>query len=196
MQIDFFSHDRYVIRKQVFKIFGAAFHIYDPQGQLLAYCKLKAFKLKEDLRLYTDENMTSELMVIKARNIIDFGATYDVQDPTEEEPLGSLRRHGFTSMVRDKWVVMDPAGQEICEINEDSLVNALVRRFGGALAMFFPQKFTGTVAGQPVLEFNQNFNPFIHKIALDFSADHDQLLDRRLGIAAAILLCAIEGRQR
>jgi hypothetical protein len=46
-----------------------------------------------------------------------------------------------------------------------------------------------------VLTFQQNFNPFLAKIDLDFSSDVNGLLDRRLGIAAAILLCAIEGKQ-
>ena len=36
---------------EVLKIFGAAFHIYDPHGALVGYCKQKAFKLKEDIRM-------------------------------------------------------------------------------------------------------------------------------------------------
>jgi hypothetical protein len=49
--------------------------------------------------------------------------------------------------------------------------------------------------GVPVCSFKQNVNPFVMKISLDFSADVNRLLDRRLGLAAAILLCAIEGKQ-
>ncbi len=46
--------EHYTIRRKVLKIFGAAFHIYDPHGNLAGYCKQKAFKLKEDIRIYTD----------------------------------------------------------------------------------------------------------------------------------------------
>ena len=60
---------------------------------------------------------------------------------------------------------------------------------------FIPQKYVGTVRGQPVCEFRQHFNPIIQKITLDFSLDTANLLDRRLGLAAAILLSAIEERQ-
>lgn len=42
---------------------------------------------------------------------------------------------------------------------------------------------------------HQNFNPFTLRYELDFSADVMGKLDRRLGIAMAVLLCAIEGRQ-
>jgi hypothetical protein len=41
----------------------------------------------------------------------------------------------------------------------------------------------------------QKFNPFVMKINLDYSMDVNGLLDRRLGIAEAILLCAMEGKQ-
>ena len=57
------------------------------------------------------------------------------------------------------------------------------------------QKYHGVVQGEQVCIFKQNFNPFVMKINLDFSMDAKGLLDRRLGIAGAILLCAIEGRQ-
>ncbi|MNR57283.1 hypothetical protein D3C85_1780200 [compost metagenome] len=50
------------------------------------------------------------------------------------------------------------------------------------------------VNGTKVAEFKQNFNPFVQKLNLDFSADHNKL-DRRLGLAGAVLLIAVEGSQ-
>ena len=73
--------ESYTIRQKVFKIWGNAFHIYGADGSLAGYCRQKALKLKEDLRFYTDESMSAELFVIKARSVIDFGATYDVKLP-------------------------------------------------------------------------------------------------------------------
>jgi hypothetical protein len=35
----------------------------------------------------------------------------------------------------------------------------------------------------------------VKKIAIDFRHDTGGRLDRRLGLAAAVLMCAIEGRQ-
>jgi hypothetical protein len=46
-----------------------------------------------------------------------------------------------------------------------------------------------------VFDFRQTRNPFLTKTYLDFSADAGGALDRRLGLAAAILICAIEGKQ-
>jgi hypothetical protein len=46
-----------------------------------------------------------------------------------------------------------------------------------------------------VCTFQQNFNPFVRKLTVDFTGDTQGRLDKRLGLAAGILLAAIEGRQ-
>ena len=187
-----FSHQRYLVRRKIFKIFGAAFHIYDPLGELVFYSKMKAFKLKEDIRLYANKDMQTELLVIQARNIIDISAAYDVIDPASNRKIGALKRKGLKSILKDEWIIMDANDQEVGLIKEDSAILALIRRF---LTNLIPQKYYGELNGRNVCEFKQNFNPFVMKINLDFSMDNEGLLDRRLGIAAAVLLCAIEGKQ-
>ena len=189
-----FRYPSYLLRRQFLKIFGAAFHIYGPNGDLMFYSKQKAFRLKEDIRLYADENATEEVLTIQARSWLDFAAAYDVTDAQTGEKVGGMKRRGFRSMVRDEWTIMDVNDNDIGLIQEDSTVMGLVRRFV-PFGDWVPQKFVGTVQGQPVLQFSQQFNPIIQKIDLDFSVDTGDLLDRRLGIAAAVLLCAIEGRQ-
>lgn len=211
--------DRFLVRQKVFKLLGEAFHVYDPAGNLLLYCKLKAFKLKEDIRLYASEAQETPLLTIKARSILDFGAAYDVIDMTPGGPavggpfqpgqtlqyaataeggrkVGALRRKGLRSMFRDAWEILDAGDNLIGTIQEDSGVKAFVRRFVDSASTFMPQAFHGEVGGQRVFEFRQNFNPFVKKLQCDFSMDPETRIDRRLGIAAAILLAAIEGRQR
>lgn len=183
------------MRRKVFKLLGAAFHVYDMQGNLLMYSKQKAFKLKEDIRIYTGEDMQSELLTIQARQIIDFSAAYDVVDSQARAKVGSLKRKGWKSMLRDEWVVMDPYDREIGTIVEDSTTLALVRRFIDAASLFLPQKFHAEFAGGTVATFQQNINPFVRKLTVDFSMDPHGRFDRRLGLAAAALLSAIEGKQ-
>ena len=193
-----YHQNQYLIRRKFFKIFGASFHIYDMNGNLAFFSKQKAFKLKEDIRVFGDQAMTSELLCIKARGVIDLGMTYDVIDSTTQQVIGSLRRKGLKSIIRDSWVINDVNDQEFGTIQEESGALAILRRFlGGPLVqMLAPQKYNGYVGAVPVLEFKQNRNPFIQKIQLDYEPDVNGLLDRRLGIAAAALLCAVEGRQR
>jgi uncharacterized protein YxjI len=188
-----FGQRRYVIRRQFFKLFGGAFHIYDEAGNVAFYSKMKAFKLKEDLRVFTGEDMQQEVLTIQARSIIDFSATYDVTDAATGRKVGALRRKGLKSVLRDEWLILDVNDQELGTIQEDSMLLAIVRRF---LTNLVPQTFQGSVGGVPVFTFRQHFSFFVQKISLDFSADASGRLDRRLGIATAVLLCAIEGRQQ
>ncbi len=187
-----FRHESYLVRRKVFRILGGSFHIYDPSGNVAFYSEQKAFKLKEDIRLYSGEDKARELLHIQARDILDFSAAYDVIDSSTGMKVGTLRRQGTKSIFRDEWTIMDAQEREIGVIQEENLHLALIRRF---LLSLIPQTYGGTVNGEQVCFFRQNFNPFVEKINLDYSMDKKGLLDRRLGIAAAILLCAIEGRQ-
>ncbi len=187
-----FQETHYLVRKKIFSLFGHSFHIFNASGDLLFYSKMKAFKLKEDIRVYTSEDMTEEVLVIKARNILDFSATYDVVDPQTQQKVGAIKRKGLKSILKDEWLLLDAMDNEVAVLQEDNLLMALLRRF---LSNLIPQSFQISMQGQPVADFCQNFNPFVLKLNLDFSADRSARLDRRLGIAAAILLCAIEGRQ-
>jgi uncharacterized protein YxjI len=193
MTAERFEYQTYLVRRKILKLFGGAFHIYDPTGQVVLYSRLKAFKLKEDIRLYTGEDMQTEVLVISARQILDIAATYDVTDPTTGEKVGALRRKGLKSILKDEWLFLDANDREMGMLTEDSMALALVRRF---LTNLIPQKFHGQINEMPVCTFKQHFNPFVMKITVDFSQDMNRLLDRRLGLAAAILLCAIEGRQQ
>ena len=207
------GHDRFTIRQKVFKLLGEAFHVYDPAGNLVLYCKLKAFKLKEDIRLFASEDQQVPVLAIKARRAIDFSAAYDVIDLTADggsaaggvleyasnpdggRKVGALRRKGMKSLLRDAWEILDAGDNVIGTISEDSGFKAFVRRFVDYAAAFMPQAFHGEVGGQRVFEFRQNFNPFVKKLECDFTMDTGRQVDRRLGVAAAVLLAAIEGRQ-
>lgn len=186
-----FQHSTYLVRRKVLKLFGGAFHIWDGGGNLVFFSKMKAFKLREDIRLYTGEDLRTELLLIQARQIIDFAAAYDVVDPVTGDKVGALKRKGLKSIVRDQWVLMDAADREIGVIGEDTVGLALLRRLIGLI----PQKYHAEIGTQLVATFKQNFNPFVYRITLDFSPDTQGLLDRRLGLAAGVLLAAVEGKQ-
>ncbi|MEX2104320.1 MAG: hypothetical protein WD907_03185 [Bacilli bacterium] len=188
-----FNQQKYQIRKKVLSLAGATLQIFDADGQEILFSKMKAFKLKEDIRLYSGEDMQDEYLTIHARSIIDFSATYDVFDAKTSEKIGAFRKKGLKSVLKDEWMILDNNDFEIGLIKEDHLALALLRRF---LTNLVPQRYHVELSGKSVGTFQQNFNPFVVKLNLDFSMDNDHLLDRRLGIAAGILLCAIEGKQK
>ncbi|MFW6303327.1 MAG: hypothetical protein ACOC2L_01785, partial [Candidatus Sumerlaeota bacterium] len=75
-----FTDQQYLVRRKILKLIGADFHIYDQGQRVVGFCNMKGFKLREDLRVYTDESKSQEVFRISARNIIDFGGTYDIID--------------------------------------------------------------------------------------------------------------------
>lgn len=187
-----YTHTQYLLRRQFAKLFGATFRIYDPAGQLVFFVQQKAFKLKEDIRVFSDESQGTEMLSIKARQILDFEAAYDVFDSLTGQKVGALKRKGWKSLIRDEWIVMDPQDRELGKIVEDNPSLALVRRF---LTNLVPQNFDVLYGPKKVLDLRQHFNPFLYKMDVDFSVDSTAAMDRRLGIAAAVLITAVEGRQ-
>lgn len=189
-----FGHQTYLVRKKFWQFFGGSFYVYDPNGALVLFSKLKAFKLKEDIRIFTDEDLQTEALSIKARSVLDFSGSYDVYDSATGQRIGALRRKGLkSSFYKDEWVILDAAEREIGLIQEDNAFLALLRKY--LLGALIPQSFNTQIGGRTVATFNQHFNLFAMKLTLDFSPDPEHHFDRRLGIAAGILLCAIEGKQ-
>jgi uncharacterized protein YxjI len=186
-----FMHNQYLLKRQAIALQGK-FRFYDPNGNLVMYSEQKMFKLREDIRVYSDESKSQEVLSIKARQIIDFSAAYDVIDATNNEHVGTLRRKGLRSMLRDEWEILNPAGQVIGSLFEDSMGLAIVRRL---LVSLIPQNYDISIGQSIVADLKQRFNIFRYELDLDFSMNTANQLDRRLGIAAGILLAAVEGKQ-
>lgn len=184
-------HDEYVIRRKFLRLFGNEFRVFDPAGNQVLFSRQKAFKLREDIRVWSGDDMQTELLRIAARQIVDFSAAFDVVDSTTNTKVGAFKRKGLKSIVRDEWILMDANDHEIGLFQEDSMGMAILRRFINII----PQKFHMDVGAAHVANLRQNWNPFVVKVTVDFSPDTQRLLDKRLGIAVAILHSAIEGRQ-
>lgn len=187
-----FMHNTYLIRRQVFALTGK-FRVFDPSENLVLFSEQKMFRLREDIRVYSDESKTQEVLNIKARQIIDFSAAYDVMDSMTGEKVGVLRRKGWRSMFRDEWEVLDASDQPRGMLFEDSMQLAMLRRF--LLGSLLPQNYDLTIGETRVADLRQRFNLFRYELDLDFSMDSARMLDRRLGIAAGILLATVEGKQ-
>ena len=181
--------DRVLMRRKVLAI-APQFQIFDEQGGMLLHCQQKLFKLKEDIRVYSDTSKQHEIMTIQARQILDFSAAYDVVDTQNHVKVGALRRKGWKSLFRDEWEILDPQDQSIGWMRETGF--ALLRRFFN----FLPQSFAIEINGAPAGVVKQSFNPFVFKAWMDLTQDPERKLDRRLAMAAGVLLMAIEGRQR
>jgi len=187
-----FQFPTYLLKRQAIALTGK-FRFYDPAGRLVMFSEQKMFRLREDIRVYDGEDKAREVLSIKARQIMDFSAAYDVIDTEMNQKVGVLRRKGLRSLLRDEWEVLDVNDNVIGKLFEDSIGLALLRRL--VLGSWLPQNYDITVGESRVADLKQRFNPFRYELDLDFSMDAGRLLDRRVGIAAGILLAAVEGKQ-
>lgn len=186
-----FQQDRFVAQQKIFSLVPQ-FRFLDLNGNILAFMRKKVFTWKDEIRVYTDETQTMELLYIKARKIIDWGTAFDVTDSINRQKVGALKRRPWKSLLRKEWTILDANDQEIGRLQEDSVFLATVRHY---LTNIVPQSYSFEIGGRPVGTARQNWNLFAPKMEVDFSSDPEKKFDRRLAAAAIVLLMAVERRQ-
>ncbi len=185
--------DFYRVKKKVLTI-GEKYRIEDRSGDLLGFSKQKIFKLKEDIRVYTDESMSRELFKIQQQQIIDLWGTFAIMDSNTDAILGYIRRKAVQSTFAwDEWDVYDANNQLIGGIHE-SKGSGLLRKYmpGG---MLIPETMTLKLGGNPVADINQKFK-LIGDIWELECVNLPPQFDRRVLLGALILMAKIERKYK
>ena len=152
--------------------------------------------LKEDIRIFRDEEEREELFRIKARQVLDVRSRADVI-ASDGERIGVLEKVFRRSLVRSTWRVLGADEAEVAVAEERSVPVAILRRvidlvpFGELVPIVF--HFTIRSDGQALGSLVRRWG-VRDRYDLDLSADVERRLDRRLGIALAIALDAMQGR--
>jgi hypothetical protein len=205
--MNFSQYPHLQFRRKFWKLFGAEIRIFTPAEEHLATIHQKAFKLKEDIRLTSELVPGAPLLAIRARQVIDFGATYDIFLAESPTPSFSLQRKGLQSnFVRDYWKVLDANGTQVGSIRETSGSLAVMRRWLGIIPFvgpiidlvfaFIPQTY-GIYMGEDNLDtpadaiITHRKNPVLVRMDLDISAAPSGY-DYNLGVAATALLSVID----
>ena len=181
----------YKVRKKVASM-TTKYFIEDQKGNMLGFTKMKAFKMKEDIRIFSDKKMKQELFQIRQSQVIDFSGNFAVVDSASNQVVGNIKRMGGKSMVASEYQLCDPQGQQYGRIFEEAGKGAL-RRFvpGGGLV---PQKVFLEFGGQVCGEIKQKF-----KIVGDiWEADASCVpphVDRRVLIGAILMMAMIERKK-
>lgn len=114
-----------------FKILAIASQIsvVDSSGKTIGYAKQKLLKLKEDVRIFSDNSQTQELFQIKADRVIDFSARYSFADSSTGQIFGAVKRRGMRSLWSAHYEIFD-GDQIVMEIKEENawvkILDALV----------------------------------------------------------------------
>jgi uncharacterized protein YxjI len=199
------SHDRFFLRQR----FALMINRYEAStlgadeksaGEPVCFVEQKRMKLKEDLRAFTDDSKSVEVFRIKAQQVWDPKARYDVTDPGGQH-IGQLQKVFGESLLRSTWRIYDTAGEQIAWARERSLFVALFRRaigfvpYIGGFADFLPIPYhfdyfmeDRKIGGlQRILGVRDRYR-------LDVSGDSDRTIDRRVVLALAVGMDALQAR--
>jgi len=183
----------YRIRKKTLTV-GNKYWMEDQSGAILGFCKQKLFKLKEDIRIYTDESATTELFRIKQEQIMDVWGNFAVIDSKNDTKMGYVKRNIISAFVKDTWEIYTTSNQMVGKIEEKSTGHALARKYmpGGGL---IPEKMHLEMNGQILADINQDF-----KIIGDIWTMNCHLVppnfDRRVLLACMLLMGMIERKHK
>ncbi|GAA4561397.1 hypothetical protein [Planotetraspora kaengkrachanensis] len=185
------AQSRLILRQKITMMVNRyVVHIAEPdgsEGPIVAFAEQKRMTLKEQVTLFTDESRQRMLAGFKARKVMDLAGEYDVTDETGAE-IGSFRKDFAKSLLRSTWHVQQH-GLPTMTGQERRLVVALLRRFADSLS-WLPYHFDFSVGASIVFSVNRQWG-LRDRYLIEI---HDPRIDRRLVIAMAVALDALQAR--
>jgi uncharacterized protein YxjI len=157
------------------------------EGALLAFAQQKRLAFKEQVTLYADDTKQVPVLGFKARSVIDLGAAYDVTD-AGGNPIGLFRKDFARSLLRSTWH-LEQAGIGTMTGQERKMLVAILRRFVDSLS-WLPYHFDFKVGEQTIFSVVKKWG-LRDRYLVDI---HDPRVDRRLVIAMAVALDALQAR--
>jgi hypothetical protein len=201
MSVERFEHDAFFI-DQLIRPVANLYRIstLGPDGASggdpVAFVRQKRLALKEDIGFFADESEQEELFRLKARRVIEVGGRYDVVTP-EGGRLGVLAKHFGASLLRSTWTIQDSNEQPIALARERSMPVALLRRaidavpYGELVPILY--HFTITAEGREVGSLRRPIG-VRDRYILRLDGDPERRIDRRVAVALAIALDALQSR--
>lgn len=180
------TQSHYVIRRKFWSVLERVFRVFTSDGQLIMYIQHPLLKLREEFVVYADEARTRPLLRIQSQQVLAINFSYQVSDAQTGELLGSVQKLGLRSLVRDKFLVLDPRGVEIGYAEEQGA--SLLRRFFPLL----PSQHAIFVGGAQVAHIRQRLRFFTKEFAVDTQPSS---IDPRFVLAVALLALIAEAHR-
>lgn len=160
-------------------------YFHDEQGRTLAFVRNTKCEWSKELRVFTDPTLSFELLAIKPVRRAEPGRHFNVIDSVNSEIVGKVRHLPASGLQRQEWDLLGPAADDLCIIREDSVLLGLVRRY---LTESVPQSYSFNVAQGTFGSAVRVTGLFSPNMEIDLGLDCTKLIDRRLIIAALVLI--------
>jgi hypothetical protein len=198
---DHFAHDAFFI-DQLIRPLANLYRISTlgsdgaSPGEPLAFVRQKKLAIKEDIRFFADESEQEELFRLKARQIIEVRGRFDVLTP-DGGRIGTLEKVFGASLLRSTWRILDANEAEVAMAREKSVPLALLRRvidlvpYGEFVPILF--QFEILMDGREAGELRRPVG-VRDRYILRLPGDPERRIDRRVAVALAIALDALQSR--
>jgi uncharacterized protein YxjI len=194
------QHDTFLM-KQRFTLVINQYEFTLPSGEPVCFVEQARFKFKEDIRFYADDSKSQELMRLKARQRFDPAARYDITDP-HGGTIGQIQKVFGASLLRSTYRLYDESGQETATVTEKSVPVALFRRVVGFIPLIggfadwlpIPYHFVFKRGDDVLATHTRQAFKLRDTYTIDCTADPRKTLDRRLVLASAVGLDALQAR--
>jgi uncharacterized protein YxjI len=194
------AHDVFLLKQR----FAPVVNRYEftlPEGEPVCFVEQKRFTFKEDIRFFADDSKRVELMRLKARQRFDPRARYDVTGPGGEK-IGEIQKVFGKSLLRSTYAIFDATAQQVATAQEKSMGVALFRRsvgfvpFVGDFADWLPIPYHFTFQRGDTLLGTHTRQAFKLRdtYTIDMTPDQGRTLDRRLVLAIAVGMDALQAR--
>jgi uncharacterized protein YxjI len=205
MPIDPNQHDQFVLRQRIRPIVNQyEFRLPDTggtQGPVVCFVEQARFKFKEDIRFYADDSKSQELMRLKARQRFDPRAKYDIT-AADGTPIGQLQKVFGASLLRSTYHLFDASGVLAAEARERSVPVAIFRRAIGFVPYVggysdwlpIPYHFVFERDGRELATNTRERWKLRDTYHIDLTGDPERTLDRRLVLATAVGMDALQAR--
>lgn len=188
-----FSQTNYVLKQQGLAISGK-YCLYDQNDNPLLYIeeKVKWIPPSTTVHVYTDEKKTKEILTLK--DSLSEYVEMDVIDAESGKKIGGIgiTADDLSEFIKDAWSITDADDKPIGKLAEKSTGQSVLREL---MDNELPQQLDIKVGETLVAELRQKVKMIGYELMIDFSMDIVHILDRRLGIAAAIHTALHNGKE-
>lgn len=205
---DLQSRDELLLRQRI-TVMVNRYEVYAPaapgtgskeEAELLVFAEQKRMKLKEEIGFFADTAKTQPLFSVKAENVLDPRARYQVLDPSGQV-IARFKKDFGQSFLRSTWHLQDAAGGETGIARERNLVASLFRRYGSLVPYIgeflglipIPYNFDFTDTARTLIAVNEKLWSIRDRYRLTMTPEGKDV-DRRLLVAMAICQDALQRR--
>ena len=167
--------------------------ITDASGQTVLYVKEKAFTLKLDIKVFSDEGQKQQLYQIKADRALAMNIPFSITTP-EGRLLGGVTRPGMKSLWKATYQVSDANNSEVAVVHEENpwlkVADSLLSDIPFVHMLINPG-YLVDLRGQTVLYLKKQPSLIDRQFKLEKRGDLSEA-DEKLLIAAVLLTLMLE----